>query len=88
MFLKLFGCNTVVLLHNILEQVDLEVLVLPRTSWLQKFNLIGTNLTKCILKADVAVTISKYVDVLGEKYKSENVSLIPHGSLKKRKRLI
>jgi hypothetical protein len=24
MFLKLFGCNTVVLLHNILEQVDLE----------------------------------------------------------------
>jgi hypothetical protein len=26
--------------------------------------LIGTNLTKCILKADVvAVTISKYVDI-------------------------
>jgi hypothetical protein len=50
------------------------VLVLPRTSWFQKiYNLIGTNLTKCILKADVvAVTISKYVDALGEKYKSEN----------------
>ena len=29
------------------------------------------------------VTISKYVDVLGEKYKSKNVSLIPHGSFEK-----
>jgi hypothetical protein len=37
MFLKLFGCNTVVLLHNILEQVDLESAVLPRTSWFKKF---------------------------------------------------
>jgi hypothetical protein len=84
MFLKLFGCNTVVLLHNILEQVDLESAGFTKNKLASKiYNLIGTNLTKCILKADVvAVTISKYVDVLGEKYKSENVSLIPHGSLK------
>jgi hypothetical protein len=33
------------------------------------------------------LTISKYVDVLGEKYKSENVSLIPQ-FFEKRKRLI
>lgn len=85
MFLKLFGCNTVVLLHNILEQVDLESAGFTKNKLASKiYNLIGTNLTKCLLKADVvAVTISKYVDILGEKYKSENVSLIPHGSFEK-----
>jgi glycosyltransferase involved in cell wall biosynthesis len=85
MLLKLLGCNTVVLLHNILEQVDLESAGFTKNKLATKiYNLIGTNLTKCILKADiVAVTISKYVDVLGEKYKSENVSLIPHGSFEK-----
>jgi glycosyltransferase involved in cell wall biosynthesis len=87
MFLKLFGCNTVVLLHNILEQVDLESAGFTKNKWAAKcYNFIGTNLTKCLLKADiVAVTISKYVDVLGEKYNSENVSLIPHGSFEKLK---
>jgi glycosyltransferase involved in cell wall biosynthesis len=85
MFLKLLGCNTVVLLHNILEQVDLESAGFTKNKLASKiYNFIGTNLTKCILKADiVAVTISKYVDVLGDKYKSENVSLIPHGSFEK-----
>jgi glycosyltransferase involved in cell wall biosynthesis len=85
MFLKLFRFNTVVLLHNILEQVDLESAGFTKNKLASKiYNAIGTNLTKCILKADlVVVTISKYVDVLGEKYKSKNVSLIPHGSFEK-----
>jgi glycosyltransferase involved in cell wall biosynthesis len=85
MLLKLMGFNTVVLLHNILEQVDLESAGFAKNKWASKmYNLIGTNLTKCILKADiVAVTISKYVAILGEKYKSENVLLIPHGSFEK-----
>jgi glycosyltransferase involved in cell wall biosynthesis len=82
MILKLLGFNTVVLLHNILEQVDLESAGFTKNKIATKiYNIIGTNLTKCILKADiVAVTISKYVDVLAEKYKSGNVSLIPHGT--------
>lgn len=82
MILKLLGCNTVVLLHNILEQVDLESAGFASNKIAQKvYNFIGTSLTRCLLKADVvAVTINKYVDVLNAKYKCKNVVLIPHGS--------
>jgi glycosyltransferase involved in cell wall biosynthesis len=82
MTLRLFGCKTVVLLHNILEQVDLESAGFTKSKLAQKvYNFIGTNLTRCILRADiVAVTISKYVTILQSKYKAKNVVLIPHGS--------
>ena len=82
MILKMLGCNTVVLLHNILEQVDLANAGFTSNKLAQKaYNFIGTTLTRCILKADsVIVTINKYVDVLHEKYKTNNVALIPHGS--------
>jgi glycosyltransferase involved in cell wall biosynthesis len=82
MTLRLFGCKTVVLLHNILEQVDLESAGFTKNKLAQKvYNFIGTNLTRCILRADiVAVTISKYVTILQSKYKAKNVVLIPHGS--------
>ena len=82
MILKMLGCNTVVLLHNILEQVDLANAGFTSNKIAQKiYNFIGTTLTSCILKADtVAVTINKYVDVLNAKYKTNNVALIPHGS--------
>ncbi len=82
MILKILGCNTVVLLHNIMEQVDLANAGFTSNKIAQKiYNFIGTTLTSCILKADtVAVTINKYVDVLNAKYKTNNVALIPHGS--------
>ena len=82
MILKILGCNTVVLLHNIMEQVDLANAGFTSNKIVQKiYNFIGTTLTSCILKADtVAVTINKYVDVLNAKYKTDNVALIPHGS--------
>jgi glycosyltransferase involved in cell wall biosynthesis len=82
MTLRLFGCKTVVLLHNILEQVDLESAGFTKSKLAQNvYNFIGTNLTRCILRADiVAVTISKYVSILQSKYKAKNVVLIPHGS--------
>jgi hypothetical protein len=82
MTLRLFGCKTVVLLHNILEQVDLESAGFTKSKLAQNvYNFIGTNLTRCILRADiVAVTISKYVSILQSKYHAKNVVLIPHGS--------
>lgn len=82
MILKILGCNTVVLMHNIMEQVDLANAGFTSNKIAQKvYNFIGTTLTSCILKADVvAVTINKYVDVLNAKYKTNNVALIPHGS--------
>jgi glycosyltransferase involved in cell wall biosynthesis len=45
------------------------------------FLWIGKQLTKFILKADlVGLTISQYVDIIREKYKANNVILLPHGN--------
>jgi len=79
---RLRGIPTIVLLHNILEQVDLDNAGFTGNKWLQKlYGCIGTILTRTVLCADVvAVTISKYVDILNKKYKTGNIALIPHGS--------
>lgn len=79
---KLSGYPSVVLLHNILEQVDLNAAGITQNKILAKiYNLIGSILTRFILSADLlAVTIPKYVEILEEKYKAKNVALIPHGS--------
>lgn len=81
-FLKIMGKKSVVLLHNILEQVDLKTAGITQNPLLSMiYNSIGTMLTKFVLSADlVAVTIAKYVQVLEQKYKVDNVALIPHGS--------
>ena len=73
---------TITLLHNILEQVDLGSAGFTNNKLLQTiFNFIGTMLTKFVLASDiVAVTISKYVTILEEKYNASNVKLIPHGT--------
>ncbi len=82
MILRMAGVPTVSLLHNILEQVDLEQAGFTKSKFAQKmYNFIGTTLTKFILKSNVvAVTIDKYVGVLEGKYKCKNVKLIPHGT--------
>ncbi|WP_111707428.1 glycosyltransferase [Lutibacter citreus] len=82
MLLKLKGIPNIVLLHNILEQVDLDSAGFTSSKLMQKiYNFIGTTLTKFVLQADyVAVTISKYVDILKSKYNHDNVVLIPHGA--------
>jgi glycosyltransferase involved in cell wall biosynthesis len=79
---KFFGIPSVVLLHNILEQVDLNAAGITQNKLLASiYNFIGTMLTRFILSADLlAVTIPKYVEILEEKYKAKNVALIPHGS--------
>ncbi len=79
---KLRKIPTIVLLHNIMEQVDLQNSGFIKNKLLQKaYNFIGTTLTRFILAADtVAVTISKYAEILEEKYNAKNVVLIPHGT--------
>ena len=76
------GIPTISLLHNILEKVDLDNAGFTKNLILQKiYNFIGTTLTRFILASDIlAVTISKYVEILEKKYKARNVALIPHGS--------
>ncbi|WP_158837288.1 glycosyltransferase [Polaribacter sp. L3A8] len=82
MVCKIKKIPTIVLLHNILEQVDLESAGFTSNKLAQKvYNFIGTSLTKLILKADlVAVTMDKYVTTLVDKYKVDNVKMIPHGT--------
>ncbi|MEO9893031.1 glycosyltransferase [Aurantibacter sp.] len=82
MFCKFKGIPTISLLHNILEQVDLENAGFTKNKLLQKaYNFIGTTLTRFVLASDIlAVTISKYVTILEAKYKARNIALIPHGS--------
>ncbi|NNE27947.1 MAG: glycosyltransferase [Saprospiraceae bacterium] len=82
MLLKLSGIKSVVLLHNIIESVDLDAAGITKNRILQNiFSFIGTMLTRMILTSDlVAVTISKYVEILNAKYKTNNVALIPHGT--------
>ncbi|MGB5236287.1 MAG: glycosyltransferase [Flavobacteriaceae bacterium] len=72
----------ITLLHNITEQVALDNAGITQNRILQRiYGFIGTQLTRCILASDVlAVTISKYVDILESKYRARNIALIPHGS--------
>jgi glycosyltransferase involved in cell wall biosynthesis len=79
---KLKKIPNIVLLHNILEEVDLGSAGFTSNKIMQKvYGFIGTSLTKLILQADtVAVTMQKYVTILEEKYKATNVQLIPHGT--------
>ena len=81
-YAKMLGFPTIVLLHNIMETVDLEsagfggnpfIKLLMRTA--------GTVLTRFILLADmVALTIPKYVEILQKKYRTSKAVLIPHGT--------
>ncbi|RDY58431.1 glycosyltransferase [Flagellimonas nanhaiensis] len=79
---RLMKIPTISLLHNILEQVDLENAGITNNGILQKvYNFIGSSLTRFVLASNVlAVTISKYKTILEKKYKARNVALVPHGS--------
>ena len=79
---KLKKIPNIVLLHNIMEEVDLGSAGFTSNKIMQKiYGFIGSTLTRLILQADtVAVTMQKYVDILNEKYNAENVKLIPHGT--------
>ena len=79
---KLCGIPYIVLLHNITETVKLETIGMSQSKWKTDLYLwIGTQLTKFILKANVVgLTISQYVSIVKEKYKANNVVLLPHGN--------
>lgn len=80
--LKLDGRTVVVLLHNIMETVNLKSAGFGSSPILEAIiRLFGNIVTRFILAADwVAVTIPKYVEILESKYGAKNVLLAPHGS--------
>ncbi len=79
---KKLGIPSISLLHNITETVKLDTIGMANSKWKGKIYLwIGEQLTKFILKSNmVGLTISQYVDLIREKYKAENVVLLPHGN--------
>lgn len=79
---RLLGMKTTVLIHNILETVDLKKSGFVRNKTATFFyKSIGYVLTKFILGANtVAVTIPKYKRILEKKYNANNVVVIPHGT--------
>ncbi|MCB0168961.1 MAG: glycosyltransferase [Anaerolineae bacterium] len=79
---KRAGYPTVVLLHNIMETVDLQNAGFAGNPFIDMvIRFFGNLVTRLILTVDlVALTIPKYVEILTEKYKATNVFLAPHGS--------
>jgi glycosyltransferase involved in cell wall biosynthesis len=82
MLCRFTGFPTLVLLHNIVESVDLTSAGFTNSRLLQwLFRMIATVLTGALLSSNmVTVTISKYVEIIRRKYGAKNISLVPHGS--------
>lgn len=80
--LRLLGVRTVVLLHNIMETVDLKSAGFADKPLMERLiRFMGWLITHLILRAHlVAVTIPKYVEILEERYGATNVLLAPHGA--------
>ena len=80
--LKRAGYPTIVLLHNIMETVDLRSAGFAANQLVESMvRLSGSLIMRQILAADlVALTIPKYVEIVREKYGATNVVLAPHGA--------
>lgn len=80
--LRMFGTPTVVLLHNIMETVNLQSAGFTQNQLVERFiRFVGWMLTNLLLRADlVVVTIPKYVEILEKRYRAKNVLLAPHGA--------
>ena len=79
---KLADYPSMVLLHNIMETVDLQNAGYAGNRAMESImRMAGTTVTRILLNADlVALTIPKYVEILHAKYRTKNVLLAPHGS--------
>jgi glycosyltransferase involved in cell wall biosynthesis len=77
---RLLGVTSVVLLHNLMDTIDLRQAGFGGTmEWIIRF--FGELTTRLILMSNlVALTIPKYVELLEEKYHAKNVLLMPHGA--------
>ncbi|HHY54132.1 MAG TPA: glycosyltransferase [Chloroflexi bacterium] len=79
---KVADYPSMVLLHNIMETVDLRNAGYASNAaieWVMR--TAGAITTRMLLNADlVALTIPKYVEIIRAKYRAKNVLLAPHGS--------
>ncbi|MGB5980883.1 MAG: glycosyltransferase [Nonlabens sp.] len=79
---RMQGTPSMVLLHNIMEEVDLNNAGIESNKLMEwTYKMIGKGLTRMILQANkVAVTIHKYQETLEKVYGVNNVVTIPHGT--------
>ena len=79
---RLTRARSVVLLHNIVDTVDLDQAGYGSNRLVNRVLAgIGRILTRVLLLADTVVTtMPLYVDVLRERYGADNVFLTPHGT--------
>ena len=79
---RLLGVPSVVLLHNLVDTVDLQAAGFGSSSLVERvLRSIGATLTKAVLQADrVVTTMPNYVQILNDRYGADNVYLTPHGS--------
>lgn len=80
--LSKLGVPTGVILHNLVDNVDMEDAGFASNKLVAKaMSLAGQALTRVILQADyVALTIPRYVELLQDRYGATNALLTPHGS--------
>lgn len=76
------GIPTGVILHNLVDNVDMEDAGFASSKVMAKLmNAAGQMLTKILLQSDyVALTIPRYVELLQDRYGATNALLTPHGS--------
>ncbi|MDM8531701.1 glycosyltransferase [Anaerolineales bacterium HSG25] len=80
--IKAIGVPTVVLLHNIIETINLQQSGFKTSPIMERLiRFSGNIITRFLLQADLlALTIPKYVEILSAKYKAKNLLLAPHGA--------
>ncbi len=77
---RLFGTMTVVLMHNLMDTIDLKSAGFG-DSMEKLMRFFGMLMTRLLLTSNlVALTIPKYVELLEQKYHADNVLLMPHGA--------
>lgn len=79
------GVPTAVILHNIVERVDMRAAGFASSRVMARLMLwTGRVLTRALLRADyVALTIPRYVEQLRSDYDAVNVLLAPHGAFER-----
>ncbi len=82
MLARLFGTPSIVVLHNLIETVDLEAAGLSRGRLVDRVTgLAGRLLTKALLRANrVVTTLPRFAEILRESYGAHNVYVAPHGT--------
>jgi len=80
--LRLFGIRTVVILHNLVDTVDLESAGFGSNRLVNRaLTTVGRLLTRIVLLAHrVGTTMPTYVEILRDRYGATNVYLAPHGT--------